>query len=101
MAVREFTDSNNIVWRVWDVTTAQMHPATKREDFMGDLADGWLAFESANEKRRLAAPYPTGWATMSIPELEALCQKAPPVVTRPPKSVSGDQRLEAVEALDR
>ena len=66
MAVREFTDSKNVVWRVWDVTTAQMHPVTKNEDFMGDLADGWLAFESADEKRRLAAPYPAEWATRRV-----------------------------------
>ncbi len=101
MAVREFTDSKNIVWRVWDVTTAQMHPVTKNEDFMGELADGWLAFESAFEKRRLAAPYPAEWATMSIPELEALCGQAPRVVTRSPRSTSGEYRVAAVEELDR
>lgn len=101
MAVREFTDTNNIVWRVWDVTTAQMHPVTKNEDFMGELADGWLAFESAYEKRRLAAPYPAEWATMSIPELEALCQQAPRVVTRAPKTISGEHRLATIEELDR
>jgi hypothetical protein len=101
MSVREFTDSRNVVWRVWDVTTAQMHPVTKNEDFMGDLADGWLAFESTHEKRRLAAPYPANWASMSIPELEALCQQAPPVLSRSPRSVSGEQRVAAVEELDR
>jgi hypothetical protein len=101
MAVREFTDSKNIVWRVWDVTTAQMHPVTKNEDFMGELADGWLAFESAYEKRRLAAPYPAEWATMSIPELEALCHRAPTVVTRTPKTISGEHRLATIEELDR
>src|ERR687894_2658463 len=101
MAVREFTDSSNVVWRVWDVTTAQMHPVTKNEDFMGELADGWLAFESPYEKRRLAAPYPAEWATMSIPDLEALCQKAPPVVSRPVRSLSGEHRQAAVEELDR
>ena len=100
MAVREFSDSRNVVWRVWDVTTAQMHPITKNEDFMGELADGWLAFESAHEKRRLAAPYPTDWASMSIPELEALCQQAPPVTARH-RSVSGEHRVAAVEEMDR
>jgi hypothetical protein len=99
MAVREFTDSKNTVWRVWDVTTAQMHPVTKKEDFMGELAEGWLAFESANEKRRLAAPYPEDWATLSIAELEALCEQAPPVVMRP-RSISGEQRVVAAEVLD-
>ncbi|MDQ3996820.1 MAG: hypothetical protein M3303_07345 [Gemmatimonadota bacterium] len=101
MSVREFTDSENVVWRVWDVTTAQMHPVTKNEDFMGELADGWLAFESATEKRRLAAPYPPEWATMPIPELEALCRRAPPVVAHKPRSTSGEHRVAAVEELDR
>lgn len=101
MAVREFTDSKSIVWRVWDVTTAQMHPVTKNEDFMGELADGWLAFESTFEKRRLAAPYPSNWATMPIPQLEALCQQAPPVVARAPKTASGEHRVAAIEELDR
>src|SRR3712207_4180927 len=101
MSVREFTYSRNVVWRVWDVTTAQMHPVTKNEDVMGDLADGWLAFESPFEKRRLAAPYPANWASMSIPELEALCQQAPPVIMRPMRSISGEQRVAAVEELDR
>jgi hypothetical protein len=101
MSVREFTDSKNVVWRVWDVTTAQMHPVTKNEDFMGDLADGWLAFEAAHEKRRLPAPYPADWASMPIRDLEALCQQAPPVGVRPPRSTSGEHRLAAVEELDR
>jgi hypothetical protein len=100
MSVREFTDSKNVVWRVWDVTTAQMHPVTKNEEFMGDLADGWLAFESPSEKRRLAAPYPVDWASMSIPQLEALCRQAPPVAGRP-KSISGEHRVQTVEELDR
>lgn len=101
MSVREFTDRENVVWRVWDVTTAQMHPVTKNEDFMGDLADGWLAFESPYGKRRLAAPYPADWATIPIPELELLCSRAAAVVTRQPRSVSGERRVAAVEELER
>ena len=101
MAVREFTDSNGVVWRAWDVTTDQMHPVTKNEDFMGELADGWLAFESATEKRRLAAPYPKEWASMPIPELEALCQQSPVVAARRARTVSGEHRSLAAEELDR
>ena len=101
MAVREFTDSRGVVWRAWDVTTDQMHPVTKNEDFMGELADGWLAFESATEKRRLAAPYPKQWASMSIPELEALCQQSPVVAARRARTVSGEHRSLAAEELDR
>ena len=56
MSIREYTDSNRIEWRVWDVTPAQLHPVTRGEDYMGDLQYGWLVFESAKEKRRLEGP---------------------------------------------
>ena len=92
MSIREYTDSNRIEWRVWDVTPAQLHPVTRGEDYMGDLQDGWLAFESANEKRRLEAPYPAAWRTFDLPALEALCQRAQPVLKRRPPSPSGQRR---------
>src|SRR4051812_28636380 len=69
MAFREFTDSRGVTWRAWDVTTEQLHPATRGEDFMGNLSDGWLAFESTGERRRMPAPYPSGWTDLSIPAL--------------------------------
>lgn len=92
MAVREFTDSKRVEWRVWDVTPEHMHPATRTEDFMANLQDGWLAFESATEKRRMEAPYPANWITLPLPELEALCRRAAPVVKRSLRSKSGEQR---------
>ena len=92
MSIREFTDSNRIEWRVWDVTPAQLHPVTRGEDYMGDLQDGWLVFESAREKRRLEAPYPGAWKSFELPELEALCRRAQPVLTRRPPSTSGQRR---------
>jgi hypothetical protein len=39
------------------------------------LSRGWLAFESAHDKRRLA-PVPAGWEELSDAELEALLRKA-------------------------
>lgn len=81
MPVREFTDSEGIEWRVWDVTADQLHPVTRLEDLL-ELASGWLAFESETEKRRLPAPFPPDWATMPLPELEELCRRAPPVRRR-------------------
>lgn len=96
MPVREFTDSEGAEWRVWDVTADQLHPVTRMEDLM-DLAGGWLAFESGTEKRRLPPPYPADWATLPLPELEALCRKAPPVVRRAHRT-SGEQRAIEVTA---
>jgi len=101
MAVREFTDSKGVEWRAWDVTPEHMHPATRGEDFMSNLQDGWLAFESATEKRRLEAPYPTDWTSCRITELEALCRQAKPVVRRSLQSDTGKQRAMVATASEQ
>jgi hypothetical protein len=82
MASREFTDSDGVVWHVWDVTPEHLHPATKREEFMEPWAGGWLAFESTSEKRRLQAPYPSRWMEYDLAKLEMLCRAATPVGSR-------------------
>ena len=96
--MREFTDTDDVEWRVWAVTPQHMHPVTRAEDYMGDLQDGWLAFESDVEKRRLEAPYPTAWESFSIAELENLCRIAAPVLKRRSRSPSGERR--AITALE-
>ena len=82
MAVREFTDSTNVEWRVWDVAPQHLHPITRAEDYLGNLQDGWLVFESESEKRRLEAPYPTDWTSYTLDRLEELSRRATPVVRR-------------------
>jgi hypothetical protein len=99
MAVREFTDSNGIDWRVWDVTPQHMHPATRAEDYMGNLQDGWLVFESETEKRRLEAPYPGEWPAFSLTRLEELCRRAKPV--RRPQTNTGKQQAVQIDAVER
>jgi hypothetical protein len=94
MAVREFTDSRGVEWRAWDVTPEHMHPITRSEEFMSDLQDGWLVFESSTDKRRLEAPYPADWTSYNIPDLEALCRGARPVLRRAPQTDTGKQRAE-------
>jgi hypothetical protein len=102
MAVREFTDSTGVEWRVWDVTPQHMHPATRTEDFMGNFQDGWLVFESESGKRRMEAPYPVGWPSLSLTALEELCRRATPVIRRDaPQSNTGKQRESRVAALER
>lgn len=96
--MREFTDSDDVEWRAWAVTVQHMHPVTRGEDYMGNLQDGWLAFESDAEKRRLEAPYPAAWESFSIAELEHLCRIASPVLKRRPRSPSGERR--AITALE-
>ena len=98
MAVREFTDSDGVEWRAWDVTPQHMHPATRSEDYMGNLQDGWLVFESELEKRRMEAPYPGNWTLFSLTRLEELCRRAAPVVKRVAQSSTGQER--AVRAVE-
>jgi hypothetical protein len=89
MASREFTDSEGVVWRVWDVTPAHLHPITRSEEYMEPYAGGWLAFESAFEKRRLVAPYWGHWHEYDLTQLEALLRAATPV---PKKRTTPDER---------
>ncbi|MBC7791919.1 MAG: hypothetical protein H7Z74_18390 [Anaerolineae bacterium] len=80
MALREFTDEG-VEWKVWDVAPEEMHPVTAAEDFLADMLSGWLCFESARGRRRLA-PYPNYWDRMSDEELKLLLKRATPVVSR-------------------
>lgn len=102
MAHREFTDSKQISWDVWDVYPAlgdRRGPLGDRRLFMRETADrrtvlgaavlrvspeyerGWLAFQSGHERRRLA-PVPDGWDGLDGADLERLCQTAMPVGRR-------------------
>lgn len=101
MAMREFTDSRGVEWRVWDVTPAQMHPVTRGEDYMGSLQDGWLVFESATEKRRLEAPYPKDWKKFPLQRLEDLCRHASPLLRRRPRTASGERRAITAAEIEK
>ena len=78
--LREFTDSAGREWRVWDVYPS---PRSSKADQAAasitfgkpELAEGWLCFESAQERRRLA-PIPPTWEVCEGPALEELCSKA-------------------------
>ena len=88
--MREFVDSRHVEWRAWDITPERMHPATAREMFHGEYADfqeGWLVFESATERRRLA-PFPSRWESLPLERLEELLARAVRVQTR----TSGETR---------
>jgi hypothetical protein len=69
MAVRDFTDANGVSWKVWPVTPESLQPKTAAEDYLGEYGEGWLCFESASERRRLAE-FPADWSELSD---EALC----------------------------
>lgn len=69
MAHRSFRDERGREWQVWDVRP------TADIVIRPELRGGWLAFESGDEKRRLA-PVPDGWETASDAELLALLARA-------------------------
>jgi hypothetical protein len=69
MAVREFTDSNGVKWRVWNTRPS------RGEMLSGEFEHGWLTFESPSSLRR-STPIPSGWETLSLERLEQLCRAA-------------------------
>jgi hypothetical protein len=81
MAVRDFVDANGISWRVWPVTPDALQPRTAAEDYLGEYGEGWLCFESASERRRLAR-YPKDWETLSNEDLCSLLSAAAIVPAR-------------------
>jgi len=87
---RQIRDASGEVWIVWQVTA----PVRPRRDLDTEpvsiawgrrlsppaglapgYADGWLAFKSATERRRLS-PFPKGWAWRSDEELLELLERA-------------------------
>jgi hypothetical protein len=84
MAVRDFVDANGVAWKVWPVTLESLQPRTAAEDYLGDYGEGWLCFESANERRRLAR-YPADWDSLSDEALCGLLATAALVPARRPK----------------
>jgi len=87
---RQIRDSTGEMWIVWQVTapvrprrdldTEPVSIAWVRREAAPQLlkagyVDGWLAFKSANERRRLT-PFPKGWAWQSDEELLELLSRA-------------------------
>lgn len=73
MPHRTFTDHDGVEWQVWDIVPGKR--------VRHSLAGGWLTFESATEKRRLA-PIPFYWVHADDAELERLLATANPVPRR-------------------
>ena len=69
MGLREFKDSDGIVWQVWTVTADVLDKRTAAEDYMRDWQDGWLCFEHSGGRKRLAH-FPADWE--SLPDEERL-----------------------------
>ncbi len=87
MAVRDIRDDAGTTWKVWAVMASSIHPKTAAEDYLGEYSEGWLCFESANQRRRLAR-FPQNWGKLPDKELLRLLKSAQVVQPRkhtPPK----------------
>ena len=107
--MRQFRDETGTEWKV--SLTPRGSDAVSRDHYLPEAyREGWLTFESTQEKRRLA-PVPPDWESMPIEELVRLCGKAVPqtararvpadVKTPAPPEVLRPQLEKAEEQLDR
>jgi hypothetical protein len=83
MAVRDVRDEAGTTWKVWAVMASSIHPKTAAEDYLGEFSEGWLCFECANQRRRLAR-YPQDWDKLPDKELLRLLKTAQLVQPRKP-----------------
>ena len=106
MAHRQFKDQEGRLWEAWDVhpmSVARKLRAERAEqsgrevvDDEGTFAlpnalrDGWLAFQTAGETRRLA-PIPSNWDQRSDRALAELARSAEPIQRRRPHLSSEEQ----------
>ena len=98
---RTFNDEHARLWNAWDVIPSWGERRYRERRALADhvaapverrraerrrtrgirialpprLAQGWVAFESGDERRRLA-PIPSGWSQRSEPELRVLLGQA-------------------------
>jgi hypothetical protein len=71
--LREYKDTAGTIWRVWDVYPSGRGGSASAPHH--SFVDGWLCFESATEKRRLA-PIPPDWELCDCARLQDLCGRA-------------------------
>jgi hypothetical protein len=84
---RVFEDASGTRWDAYAI-----HPSASsgRVRLPEPYRNGWLAFESAAEKRRLS-PIPEGWQSLPDDALRALCGRAEIV---PRRVLPADRRIE-------
>ena|SRR6476620_4242112 len=83
MSMRVFRDPDGREWQVWDVVPGrELEPGSHRNHYLPpEMADGWLCFEAADQKRRLT-PFPADWEQKDDDFIHSLCRSAEPVVRR-------------------
>lgn len=81
-AHREFDDHLGVRWMVFAVYPSSARVA--RSGLRAPYQEGWLAFDSGVETRRLA-PIPADWLDLGDAELEAACARAEIAPKRQPR----------------
>lgn len=76
MAVREFLDADEVLWRVWATFPTVGQILSK------PFEKGWLTFESGRARKRLA-PIPEKWEEFSDAKMRRLLKTATPTRTQP------------------
>jgi len=95
--MRQFHDETGVEWKV--SFTPRGSDAVSRENYLPEAyRGGWLVFESANEKRRLA-PVPADWEQLPTEELAALCRKASTQPTRARAPAIAESKADVAAAL--
>ena len=83
--LRGFIDSTGVEWKVWEVLPSRTENSSDVFSLSSlqatPFANGWLCFESHDQKRRLA-PIPSGWDSQEPTVLEQLCAQATVVPVR-------------------
>lgn len=84
MSMRVFRDPDGREWQVWDVVPGrEVESGSHRHHYLPpEMAEGWLCFEAADQKRRLT-PFPADWEQKDDDFMDLLCRSAEPVVRRP------------------
>lgn len=81
-AHREFDDQLGVRWMVFAVYPSSARVA--RAGLRAQYQEGWLAFDSGVETRRLA-PIPADWLDLADSDLEAACGRAEIAPKRQPR----------------
>lgn len=82
-AQREFDDARGVRWMVFAVYPSNARVA--RSGLRAQFQEGWLAFDSGVETRRLA-PIPADWLDLEDDALDDACQRAEAAPKRQPRT---------------